>query len=77
MRFYGAVPAGGPSKGSLSVVDLSGRVLFRREVIASDGRFEVLWNGRIPNGARLPSGIYHARLDVGGHNATTRVVILE
>ena len=77
VRFSGTAPLNSSIQGMLSVLDLSGRLLFKRQVTASNGRFEVFWDGRLPDGHRLASGIYHARLTVGGESATTQVVVLE
>ena len=77
VHFSGTAPESGPTEATLSVVDLSGRLLFRRHVAVSGGRFEVTWDGRLESGVRLPSGVYHARLDAGGQSATTQVIILE
>ena len=58
--------------GSLSVFDLSGRLVFFRQV--GPGASCIQWNAG-EGGNPLPSGIYHARLFSGGVSVTRALVL--
>ncbi len=57
---------------SIELVDLSGRVVVRREVVARPGSQTVSLKG----GRALPSGIYLARLTQGGRSVTRKVCVV-
>lgn len=60
----------------LSILDVQGRTV-RRLVRESRpaGRFAVDWNGRDEGGARVPGGIYFARLRAAGETARREMVV--
>ena len=64
---------------SLRVYDVSGRlvdVLVDGEV-ATQGRNEVVWQGRDNRGHTLPSGTYFYRLETGGCSETKRMTLVK
>jgi subtilisin family serine protease len=73
----GWVPARASSEGVLSIMDLSGRLLLKKDVVVAGGRFATIWDLRHPTGTRLPNGIYYARLELAGQSAKTHIVVLE
>lgn len=61
----------------LSVFDVRGRRIIR--LVGgprSPGRFRVSWNARDENGARVPAGVYFARLALGSERRTQRFILL-
>jgi hypothetical protein len=61
----------------LAVYDLAGRrVSVLMEGPRDEGRYEAEWNGRSASGDRVASGVYFARLEVGGESVTRKVVLL-
>jgi flagellar hook assembly protein FlgD len=41
------------------------------------GNHEYTWDGKLSDGAVLPSGIYFARLTAGGSSATRKMVVVK
>jgi hypothetical protein len=62
---------------SLHVFDVRGRLI--RELIDgeifSEGRHEVIWNGRDESGRKVASGTYFFRLEAGNDSETKRMVL--
>ncbi len=67
LRFY--TPQGGSAR--LSVVDVTGRIVFDRVAEALPGHQTFVWDGR-----DLPAGVYWARVSQGTLRATTRVLLI-
>ena len=60
--------------------DLAGRCVWRSELGArGPGLVEAEWRGQGADGARLPSGTYFCRFDLGGGrwSARTKVTLLK
>jgi flagellar hook assembly protein FlgD len=68
-----------PRRARLDLYDLSGRrVRALLNVEAPIGETRVRWDGTEENGARVPAGVYFARLDLHGPPAiTVRVLRVE
>jgi hypothetical protein len=68
---------GAPEPLTLEVVDARGRRVFTRRwaVVGSGGR-QFRWDGVGDSGARLPGGVYFARLTRGAASATTKIVLV-
>jgi hypothetical protein len=72
-----AVPAPGGAV-RLEIFDAAGRrvrVLVDRQ--RDPGTYEVEWNGRDGRGHTLASGVYLARLSLGGESATRKLVLMK
>ncbi len=68
-----------PVPVSLTIHDLAGRTVRRllwSEIppLDSSGGAHVMWDGTAGDGRHLPGGMYFARLEVGGHVETSRLV---
>ena len=62
---------------TLAVYDVAGRLLrVLREGPHDAGRYSAVWDGRSNGGERTASGVYFARLRVGGEVLTRKVVLL-
>jgi len=69
-----------PSPGwvRLRVYDVAGRLLATLvDRHRSGGDFIVRWDGRDSSGHRVGSGVYFARLEVGGSATTSKIVLLK
>jgi len=63
---------------SLSVYDATGRLV--RTLVDENlpaGVYSATWNGRDSEGAPVPNGVYFYRLTSGGHNLTTKTVLMK
>ncbi|HER42882.1 MAG TPA: T9SS type A sorting domain-containing protein, partial [Candidatus Eisenbacteria bacterium] len=70
-------PDGGRSAVSLAIYDVRGsRVRTLVEGSFPNGKHAVQWDGRNERGERVSSGVYFARLRVGGADATRKMVLL-
>jgi hypothetical protein len=67
----------GESPGILRIFDVSGRLVFARSISVPGGNFSEPWDGRSMSGGRLPSGVYVAKVEVGGEVLTTRFVLAQ
>jgi len=76
-RITFGLPAAGPV--SLSILDVQGRVV--RHLLEGEARAAgsqtVAWDGRDGLGRSLPSGLYFARLEVGGQRAVSKLLLLQ
>ena len=61
--------------GRVTIVDLAGRVMYRGVSDGAGRGFE--WDGRGPDGRKVPSGIYFVRCAAEGGTASGRVVRIE
>lgn len=69
------VPVDGPVR--VEVFDLLGRrVMVLAEEHQTAGSHAVTWDGRDRDGTRLPAGAYFARLEHGGMESVTRLVLV-
>jgi hypothetical protein len=61
----------------LALHDLQGReVRLLMDQGQPAGTRDVLWDGRGSSGEMLPPGVYFAKLEIGGHTTSRRVVLL-
>lgn len=69
---------GGEAEAEVTLFDLAGRVV---RVVAKGsftaGHESATWDGRDAHGARVANGIYFLRLDSGGHQERTKVVVMQ
>jgi len=64
-------------RGLLSLFTIQGRAVRRLatgELAA--GRNQLVWDGRDEHGARVPPGLYYARLEVGDTRETGKVIVI-
>jgi N-acetylmuramoyl-L-alanine amidase len=73
--FSGRLPTAILSPATLTVHDAAGRLLVTLDVVPSLGHFQISWDGRAATGARLPAGVYFARLSAGGESVARAVVL--
>jgi hypothetical protein len=66
----------GAGGARLEIFDTLGRRVAVPVLGPNDGRQTVIWDGRGPAGAPVPSGIYLARLVAGSKEAVARIVIV-
>ena len=67
-----------PGDFLLTIYDTRGRLVRSwKQYAASHGEYQVTWEGRDSQGAKLPSGIYFLRLTQNGKSATQRLVLLK
>jgi YVTN family beta-propeller protein len=67
-----------PASAGFTIHDSGGRLIaVREETIMPAARFELLWDGRDARGARVPPGVYFARLTVAGapHEGKKLIVV--
>lgn len=72
-----AFSVAGAAPVSLEIFDLAGRRV--RQLVAATlpaGRHDARWDGRDDRGAPVASGLYHARLAIGGWSATKRMLMV-
>lgn len=68
------LPRGGAVQ--LAIVDASGRIIRRlTDRFAEAGYTDLLWDGRDDGGARVPAGVYYARLQSGRQTRTRKIVL--
>lgn len=67
---------GGAGVGAVEILDLQGRVV--RSLVPAGGAAStrLTWDGRDAQGARVPPGVYQARIHRDGRLELTRVVLL-
>ncbi len=77
-RFSYAIPADGVGQElELAIFDLAGRrVALLAKGKARAGRFEARWDLRGGNGEAVQAGVYFARLRLGAHGATRKLVVV-
>jgi hypothetical protein len=77
-RMWFAIPSGlGGTTYELSIYDLGGRrVRLVDSGIARPGRFSLAWNLRDESGHPVQGGVYFARMTVGGHSRTNKLVVV-
>ncbi|MBU8922552.1 MAG: T9SS type A sorting domain-containing protein [Bacteroidales bacterium] len=62
----------------ISLFDIRGRkVLDLVDEVYPPGKHGVSWEGRDSSGRRVSSGVYFARLSVGGSNFTRRMLLIK
>ncbi len=77
-RISFVVPGVGPIPVSVAVYDVSGRRLrMLWDGPAAPGPRSIAWDGRDDGGARVASGIYLARVRVGGEHRTVKLALTE
>jgi hypothetical protein len=70
------LPERGPVR--LAVYDAAGRrIATVVDAVQDPGRHEAVWNGRGPDGARLRSGVYFARLAFGGEVRVRKILLVQ
>ena len=65
------------SHAELSVFDVQGREVWSEARLRPAGRSEVAWGLSNRAGARVPNGVYLARVDLGGASSTVSFVVME
>jgi hypothetical protein len=62
----------------LKIFDVAGRLVrdLQNDVLASEGRHRVAWDGKDTSGRMVSPGVYFYRLTVGGYTETKRAVLL-
>jgi hypothetical protein len=71
------VESGRAGPETLTVLDVLGRTVRRfAESRTAPGVHTIAWDGRNEAGAKLPPGMYLARLEVAGRTVWTRVTLL-
>jgi plastocyanin len=61
---------------TVSVVDITGGTVSQlRSASQNAGSHELVWNGRTAGGKSVPAGVYSVRVEAGGSQLTTRVVL--
>jgi len=61
---------------TVSVVDIAGSTVSQlRSASQNAGSHELVWNGRTTGGKSVPAGVYLVRVEAGGSQLTTRVVL--
>ena len=68
---FGRAPA---ARGTIRIYDVSGRVV--RTIAVDPGMGSVRWDGTDNAGGRVGSGLYVARLSLGGVIDATRVAVV-
>lgn len=64
--------------GTIVVFDAAGRQVWRSTVVASNGRFTSVWDGRTWEGTKAPSGTYLVRVNFPGQEPfSARMVFLQ
>lgn len=76
ITFAGQRIARGEATGRLRVFDAGGRLVLEKAVTVSGERFNERWDGRSGSGARVPAGVYQARLELGEEAWTSRFVLV-
>lgn len=77
VHLSGRIPSGHDGVGHLSIVDVSGRVVYRSAVPVVAGRMEHKWPGTTNSGTRAKAGVYQVLLRVGALNGRASIVLLE
>lgn len=77
IHFAGRRSLMGKSEGVLRIFDVSGRLVYARPVRILGESISESWDGRSMSGARLSSGVYVAKVEVGGEVLTTRFVLAQ
>ena len=63
-------------RARVSIFDVKGRLVTQLlDGVLPRGRHEVAWNGNAARGARVASGIYYCRLEIGGQTYSNRMVL--
>lgn len=75
VRFLGERGATLESTGTLRVFNPSGRLVYERPVGVTGGHYEIGWDGRSADGAKLPSGVYAVTVTIGSETARTHFVL--
>ncbi len=69
--------ANGEAHARLSIFDVSGReIIVLKNKMLPPGAYEIHWDGRGQDGNPLASGVYFARLSVGGKTYTDKMLLL-
>jgi flagellar hook assembly protein FlgD len=74
LKYY--LPAGYPVQ--LVIYNSLGREVVRLlDQRQNAGHHQIVWQGRTADGRELPSGLYLARMNAPGFNATTKITLLK
>jgi hypothetical protein len=77
VHFAGRRTSTGESGGILRIFDVTGRLVVAKAARISGENITESWDGRGLSGARLPSGVYVAKVEVGGEVLVTRFVLAQ
>ncbi len=77
LRLEAILPTSATGIGHLTVFDVSGRIVFEKDILEAGGRATAAWDGVDREGRRLGPGIYRARLKFSVGEGTASVVVLE
>ena len=77
VRIFGQRESSNPSGGFIRVFSVSGRQVYQRPIYVAGEHYEISWDGRATNGARLPSGVYLIKVTIGSGTTQTRVVVAQ
>lgn len=76
---FSLAPDAGDQSARLEILDLQGRVVrvLTTEILTGGREYEAVWNGRDAAGMPVSSGVYLARLQVGGWQATRALTLVK
>ncbi len=73
--FFYSLP--GPSKVSISIYDVSGRLVRKIERKSRGGINRLVWNRKDEQGKRVPKGVYFIRFETENYKKTQKIVIIK
>jgi hypothetical protein len=75
IQFVGRSGSAAASHATLRVFDVTGRLVFEKDLEVLGNRFEESWGGLSASGARLASGVYVVKATIGNEILTARFVL--